>query len=74
MAENSLPGGASMHDDGRRLPTTRREIRVDDRYARLLADDLEVKETTARAAFIGEPLRRALGVVGWAHKIGRAHV
>jgi hypothetical protein len=66
MAENSLPGGASMH--GRRPPTARREIRVDDRYARLLADDLGVKETTARAAFIGEPLRRALGVVAWSHK------
>jgi hypothetical protein len=65
MAENSLPGGASMH--GRRPPTNR-EIRVDERYARLLADDLGVKETTASAAFIGEPLQRALGVVAWAHK------
>ncbi len=41
---------------------------MDGRYARLLAEDLGVKETTARTAFIGEPQRRALGVVAWAMK------
>ncbi len=49
-------------------PPSTREITVDDRYARLLAEDLGVKETTARTAFIGEPQRRALGVVAWAMK------
>jgi hypothetical protein len=39
---------------------------VDGRYARLLAEDLEVKETTAHRAFIGEPQKRALDVVAWA--------
>jgi len=41
---------------------------VDGRYAELLAEDLGVKVTTARSAFIGEPQRRALGVVAWAFK------
>jgi hypothetical protein len=41
---------------------------VDGRYAELLAEDLGVKVTTARTAFIGEPQRRALGVVAWAFK------
>jgi hypothetical protein len=39
---------------------------VDGRYARLLADDLGVKITTARTAFIGEPVARALKVREWA--------
>ena len=42
------------------------EIVVDDRYVRLLAEDLGVKETTAYRAFIGEPQKKALGVVAWA--------
>jgi hypothetical protein len=41
---------------------------VDDRYARLLADDLGVKLTTARTAFIGEPVARALKVREWAFR------
>ena len=38
---------------------------VDDRYARLLADDLGVKRTTIRTALIGEPVARALEVRAW---------
>jgi len=53
---------------GEASPPSTREIVVDGRYARLLAEDLGVKETTARTAFIGEPQRRALGVVAWATK------
>jgi hypothetical protein len=49
-------------------PPSTKEILVDGRYARLLAEDLGVKETTARTAFIGEPQKRALGVVAWAFK------
>jgi hypothetical protein len=41
---------------------------VDGRYARLLADDLGVKVTTARTAFIGEPVARALEVRAWAFR------
>jgi hypothetical protein len=53
---------------GEASPPSTGEIVVDGRYARLLAEDLGVKETTARTAFIGEPQRRALGVVAWAMK------
>jgi hypothetical protein len=49
-------------------PPSSREIVVDGRYAELLAEDLGVKVTTARTAFIGEPQRRAVGVVAWAFK------
>jgi hypothetical protein len=55
------PGEASF-------PPSTKEIVVDGRYAKLLAEDLGVKVTTARTAFIGEPQRRALGVVAWAFK------
>jgi hypothetical protein len=41
---------------------------VDDRYARLLADDLGVKRTTIRSALIGEPVARALEVREWAFR------
>jgi len=39
---------------------------VDGRYAELLAEDLGVKVTTVRTAFIGEPQKRAVSVVAWA--------
>jgi hypothetical protein len=39
---------------------------VDDRYARLLAEDLGCKVSTARTAFIHEPVSRALKVREWA--------
>jgi hypothetical protein len=55
------PGEASS-------PPSTKEIVVDGRYAKLLAEDLGVKVTTARTAFIGEPQKRALGVVAWAFK------
>jgi hypothetical protein len=44
----------------------RGSIVVDDRYARILAEELGVKITTARTAFIGEPQRRASEISGWA--------
>jgi hypothetical protein len=47
-------------------PPSTEEIVVDGRYVRLLAEDLGVEETTAHRAFIGEPQKRALGVVAWA--------
>lgn len=49
-------------------PPSTPEILVDHRYAELLAEDLGVKTTTARTCFIGEPQKRALGVVAWAFK------
>jgi hypothetical protein len=39
---------------------------VDAKYAKLLADDLGCKVSTARTAFIGEPVSRALKVREWA--------
>jgi hypothetical protein len=39
---------------------------VDAKYAKLLADDLGCKVSTARTAFIGEPVARALKVREWA--------
>jgi hypothetical protein len=41
---------------------------VDDRYARLLAADIGCRVTTARTAFIGEPVARALKVREWAFR------
>ena len=41
---------------------------VDAKYAKLLSDDLQVKITTARTAFIGEPVARALKVREWAFR------
>jgi hypothetical protein len=45
---------------------TTRNLRVDGPYAEILADELGVKVTTARTAFIGEPQRRASEISGWA--------
>ncbi len=64
--EKSVPRGREKHDASR--PPSSREVVVDGRYAVLLAEDLGVKVTTARTAFIGEPQRRAVGVVAWAFK------
>jgi hypothetical protein len=66
VTRSSVPRGEKKHHAS--PPPSTREIVVDGRYARLLAEDLGVKETTARTAFIGEPQRRALGVVAWAMK------
>jgi hypothetical protein len=41
---------------------------VDDRYARILSEDLGCKVTTARTCFIGEPVARALKVREWAFR------
>jgi hypothetical protein len=54
------PGGKKVA-----APSTRHLV-VDDRYAEILADELGVKITTARTAFIGEPQRRASEISGWA--------
>jgi hypothetical protein len=48
-----------------RRPSTR-HLTVDGPYAEILADELGVKVSTARAAFIGEPKRRASEISGWA--------
>jgi hypothetical protein len=45
---------------------TTRLLTVDGRYAQILADELGVKVSTARSAFIGEPKRRASEISGWA--------
>ncbi len=66
MSEVSVPRESGKRDHA--SPPSTREIVVDGRYAELLAEDLGVKVTTARTAFIGEPQRRALGVVAWAFK------
>jgi hypothetical protein len=69
LSTGSVPDtDARARKPGEASPPSTREIVVDGRYARLLAEDLQVKETTARTAFIGEPQRRALGVVAWAMK------
>ncbi len=61
MIERSIPRERGKHPG----PSTR-EIVADDRYAELLAEDLGVKTTTARTAFIGEPKVRCIRVVEWA--------
>jgi hypothetical protein len=48
-----------------RRPSTR-HLTVDARFASVLADELGVKVSTARTAFIGEPQRRASEISGWA--------
>jgi hypothetical protein len=48
-----------------KVPSTR-HLTVDSRYAEILADELGVKVTTARTAFIGEPQRQASEISGWA--------
>jgi hypothetical protein len=62
VSTRSVPPGTDKH------PPSTREIVVDDRYARLLSEDLGIKETTARTCFLGEPCKRALGVVAWCHE------
>jgi hypothetical protein len=46
-------------------PSTR-HLTVDSRYVEILAEELGVKITTARTAFIGEPQRQASEISGWA--------
>lgn len=61
MSTESVPQNGVKHP-----PPSSREIVVDERYAALLAEDLGVKLTTAKTAFLGEPCKRALGVMAWA--------
>lgn len=51
---------------GEASPPSTRELVVDDRFAEVLAEDLGIKPTTARTAFIGEPKVRAIRVSEWA--------
>jgi hypothetical protein len=56
----------SIRTDSPDVFRSTRHLTVDDRYARILAEELGVKITTARTAFIGEPQRRASEISGWA--------
>jgi hypothetical protein len=55
----------SARDPAAQRPSTR-HLTVDGRYAAILADELGIKVSTARTAFIGEPKRRASEISGWA--------
>lgn len=46
-------------------PTTR-HLKVDGPYAEILAEELGIKVTTARTAFLHEPKKRASEISGWA--------
>jgi hypothetical protein len=56
----------TIRPEREKVARSTRSIMVDDRYAQILADELGVKVTTARIAFIGEPQRRASEISGWA--------
>jgi hypothetical protein len=56
----------SIRTDSPEVTGSTRHLTVDARYAEILADELGVKTTTARTAFIGEPQRRASEISGWA--------
>ena len=64
MVEQSVPRALGKAGDASR-PTTR-EIVADAAFCELLAEDLGVKTTTARTAFVGEPKVRCIRVVEWA--------
>jgi hypothetical protein len=64
LTKSSLPPERGEQEHASRLPTPT----VDDRYARILADDLGCKVSTARTCFIHEPVSRALEVRAWAFK------
>src|SRR5215208_6036001 len=57
---------ATIRAERENVARSTRSIVVDGRYAQILADELGVKVTTARTAFIGEPQRRASEISGWA--------
>jgi hypothetical protein len=57
---------ATTKDSASARPPSTRHLTVDGRYAEVLADELGVKVSTARTAFIGEPKRRASEISGWA--------
>lgn len=64
MVERSVPRGPGKRDHAS-WPSTR-EIVADAAFCEVLAEDLGVKTTTARTAFIGEPKVRCVRVVEWA--------
>ena len=55
-----------LRSTAEKVARSTRHLVVDDRYAEILADELGVKITTARTAFIGEPQRQASEISGWA--------
>ncbi len=66
MSEQSVPQGTddtpgSNRGDGHNgAPTATRD------FCEVVARDLGIKSSTARTAFINEPTRQVLGMVGWA--------
>lgn len=56
-------------ETGKRGKSTR-NLLTDARFAAIIADELGVKVSTARTAFIGEPKRRASEISGWALEKG----
>lgn len=64
MGEQTIPRSRGKHEGGQ-TPSTR-ELVADDAFCRLLADDLGVKITTAKTAFLDEPKVRCIRVVEWA--------
>ena len=65
MTGRSVPRTRGKHEDGDARPSTR-ELLADAAFCELLAEDLGVKVSTARTAFIGEPKVRCIRVVEWA--------
>lgn len=62
MSTQSVPQNRGKHHH------STREIKADERYCRLLAEDLGIEAETARECFLGEPQKRALGVIAWTFK------
>ncbi len=55
-----------VDESARKHPPSTREIVADAAFCEVIAEDLGVKTTTARTAFIGEPKVRCIRVVEWA--------
>ena len=65
MGRTSVPRDRGKHGDGEARPSTR-EIRADEAFCGMLAEDLGIEPEDARQAFIGEPRVRCIRVVEWA--------
>ncbi len=61
MSTQSVPRSPGKHD-----PPSTRELTADEAFCKLLAEDLQIKETTARTVFLDEPKVRCIRVVEWA--------
>ncbi len=70
MSEHSVPQGtddAPGGDPGKAPDGTPNEAqRASKEFCEAMAKDMGIKASTARTAFVGEPTRQVLGVVGWA--------